>query len=180
MARQAWDEARHAQACVTRLAEAGGAIGEEPVDLRLWRMTTGQPAALRLAIHQRLGESVGVDAAIFSGDDFRRRGDSVTAELFEYVARDEITHVGFGNKWIRRLTESEAAVQDIHERADRIRRSFGDAVNGLQPFPFNRWAHERAGFNAAEIAHLYEARRGKAESKKENGHDRSYDAARER
>jgi hypothetical protein len=41
---------------------------------------------------------------------WREAGDDVTADMLEGILADEITHVRFANRWIKRLTEQDPRV----------------------------------------------------------------------
>ncbi len=153
-ARQCWDEARHAHSFMKRLEELGGVVGEFSYTHSLWEMTADQPLAVRLAIHQRIGEWIGVDGALWNADRLRALGDTATADLLDFIARDEITHVALGNRWIRWVCSSDEQVDAVNAIAANRRRAFGKRVDGRPLFPFNRWACERAGFTAAEVQAL--------------------------
>lgn len=153
MTRQCWDESRHAKALYNRILELGGEIGGYPIDYNLWLMTSGLPLAVRLAIHQRIGEWIGVDAAILSVSDCENNNDFISAQIYTYITRDEITHVNFGNKWIRYLASSDEEVKNIHQVAQAQRDKF-KGTSPLVPFPFNRWACELSGFTNQEIDEL--------------------------
>ncbi len=157
MARQCWDEARHAQAFMDRLQNIGGRVGMFAHSHTLWDMTADQPLAVQLAIHQRIGEWVGVDGALWNADRFRSLADHATADLLEFVARDEITHVAIGNRWIRWLHSDDAEIDVVVRQALHRRAAFGKSVGGPPVFPFNRWACERAGFTSDEVNALEQA-----------------------
>lgn len=151
MARQCWDEARHAGAFLQRLKELGGTPGDFSHSHLLWEMTADQPLAVRLAIHQRMGEWIGIDGAIWNANRFRAAGDEETAEILDYVAIDEISHVAFGNKWINILCVTEESRYATLSRAKNRRTEFGKHIENISIFPFNRWACARAGFTASEV-----------------------------
>lgn len=157
MARQCWDEARHAQAFTDRLLDLGGRVGMYAHSHTLWEMTADQPIAVQLAIHQRIGEWVGVDGALWNADRFRSLGDHATADLMDFVARDEMTHVAFGNRWIRWMHHVDSDVDVVMTQALLRRAAFGKSVGGPLMFPFNRWACERAGFTSVEVTALEQA-----------------------
>ncbi len=154
MARQCWDEARHAEAFRTRLLQLGGRLGTYVTSHTLWEMAAGEPIEIRLAVQQRVGEWIGVDGAIWQAQRLRFGGDEVTSELFEFVALDEITHVSFGNKWLRFLAGSEEKVKQAHDLAIKKRFEYGKSVEGPLIFPYNDWACERSGFTASEREEL--------------------------
>ncbi len=156
MARQCWDEARHAETFRRHLLALGGELGRYRIAHTLWELASGEPLPVRLALHQRLGEWVGVDGAIYHARLFAGAGANELSRTFEFVALDEITHVAFGNKWLRALTGSEEGVEQAQARAEERRREAGKAVGGPMPFPFQRWACELAGFTPAEVERLAE------------------------
>jgi uncharacterized ferritin-like protein (DUF455 family) len=151
MARQCWDEARHAEACLTRLSELGHNLGDFPIELMLWKMTNGQPLPLRLAIHQRIGEWLGLDAALWWSDRLEREGDTITADMLRFVAQDEHLHVAFGNRWIRTLLSGDKAVEDVHRQAEAIRLKHGAGINIDAPFPIHVDICSEVGFSAREV-----------------------------
>ncbi|TDU04447.1 uncharacterized ferritin-like protein (DUF455 family) [Streptomyces sp. 846.5] len=161
MARQAWDESRHAQMLYERMIQLGGRPGMDPVDLQIWEMTDDLPLELRLAVHQRTGEWLGVDGAIANAARLRDYGDHATAQLYDFITADEITHVAVGNKWVHRIAGSEARVLEIQEAALQRRLEFGETVNGSPRLAFNREVCERAGFTDREIAALEQRRTGR-------------------
>lgn len=152
MTRQAWDEARHATAVHVRLVELGGRPGVAPIDLHLWELTTDRPLPLALTIHQRLGEWIGVEGALWAIGDLSQRGDPQTARIYEFIAQDEIAHVALGNKWIRRLVSSEEDIQALTRQARLLRT--GQVEPGLPLFPFQSAACRRGGFTEAEAEAL--------------------------
>jgi uncharacterized ferritin-like protein (DUF455 family) len=150
MARQCWDEARHAEAFRTRLLQLGGRLGTYAMSYALWDMAAGEPIEVSLAVQQRVGEWIGVDGAIWQAQQLQFGGDNLTSELFEFVALDEITHVSFGNKWLRRVAGSEARLKQVHDLALQKRSACGKSVEGPLTFPYNDWACERSGFTESE------------------------------
>jgi uncharacterized ferritin-like protein (DUF455 family) len=116
----------------------------------LWDMAAGEPIEVSLAVQQRVGEWIGVDGAIWQAQQLQFGGDEITSELFEFVALDEITHVSFGNKWLRSIAGSDAKIQRVHDLALQKRSACGKSVNGPLTFPYNDWACERGGFTERE------------------------------
>lgn len=170
MARQSWDESRHAAAFHRRIIELGGRVGDRQTNMALWTMTHPQSLVVALTAHQMIGEWIGVDGALWFADYFRERGDAKTASLFEFVARDECTHVAFGIKWIDRLLPDQADKDQVVAEAEALRNSHGKATVGPLTFPFNRWACEASGYSAAAADRL-EARYRSYGSKVPSLHD---------
>jgi uncharacterized ferritin-like protein (DUF455 family) len=150
MARQCWDEARHAEAFRKRLLELGGHLGAYAISYALWEMAANEPVDVSLAVQQRVGEWIGVDGAIWQAQQLRFGGDETTSLLFEFVTLDEITHVAFGNTWLRAITGSDSRLKQVHDLALDKRSACGKSVSGPLTFPYNDWACERGGYTQEE------------------------------
>jgi uncharacterized ferritin-like protein (DUF455 family) len=153
MARQTWDEARHARAFIEKISELGGELGAFPTDFVLWQMSRSEDLALRLCIHQRIGEWIGVDAALGLVQDLRQKNDISTALLLDFVAQDEITHVAIGNRWIKRLVPNEDDIMLLQHKAENIRTKHNQILTASN-FPLMVEACERAGMSSREIDYL--------------------------
>jgi hypothetical protein len=111
LARQASDEARHARSLYQRLRELGGYKGEFPVANFEWGVTgliDNLPG--RLAVQNRTFEAGLIDLLGGLRAKWREAGDERTADLLDSILADEIAHVRFANRWIRRLTEETPRV----------------------------------------------------------------------
>jgi uncharacterized ferritin-like protein (DUF455 family) len=162
MARQASDEAYHAMLCCDRIQQLGFAVGQFPIDLQLWKVTQGLPLGERLGAHQRLGEWLGTDGAFLNASRAYAANDDVTGRIWEYIAVDEVAHVGYGNKWVRYIGRDAPGVQAIVERAISARRTMGKTVFGPPSLPFHREACRRSGFDEHEIDELERSRGGRS------------------
>ncbi|MEV4754300.1 DUF455 family protein [Micromonospora sp. NPDC049559] len=147
MNRQLWDEVRHGQAFLQHSLAMDVPLGEAPATLQLWLATDVDQPELALAIHQRLGERIGIESAFSHVRLWRGLGDDRTAELFAVVAQDEIGHVAIGNRWVRHRSASED-VPRLDERARERRAEFSIAS---VPRGFEPEAYRRAGFTDEEI-----------------------------
>ena len=154
MARQAWDEARHAQLFWTRLSALGGAVDDYSASTVLWRMCRGQSLAIRLALHQCAGEWVGVDGAAWYRDAATRAGDPETAALFDAVMRDELGHVRLGHRWLGVLCPDGQDRAATRAAAAALRRAAGKSADGPLAFPLDEALCRAAGFEDDEIADL--------------------------
>src|SRR5580698_4957166 len=96
MARQVWDESRHAEIFIKLLEYVGSYLGEFPETEVLWSCTQIDDPACRVA-----GINRGLD-----------------------VLADEITHVRMGSKWMRKLTEGDPErfkkAQDFQDNIDNL------------------------------------------------------------
>ena len=129
LARQCFDEARHALSLLRRLYELGGAKGEFPIANFEWGVTLmldNLPG--RLAIENRTFEAGLIDILGQMRHVWREHGDSTTADLFDAILADEITHVRFANRWIKRLTEDDPRILLKVALAIRYLRTVNAAV----------------------------------------------------
>ena len=113
LARQCWDEARHAQLFLERLIELQGYKGEFPVINQEWGVVCMfDSLAARLTVQNRIFEGGSLDVfresvAVWS----QQWGDATTAAIMDTVVADEIQHVRFANDWLDRLkTENPGAL----------------------------------------------------------------------
>ena len=64
----------------------------------------------RLAVQNRTFEAGLIDLLGSMRNRWREAGDDQTADLLDGILADEITHVRFANRWIKRLTEEDPRV----------------------------------------------------------------------
>lgn len=161
MAVQCYDEARHATALLARFPVYDLRPETHPVSLKLWNRSRGLSLAQRLAVHQRIGEWLGVDSLIATSAQFMAKGDIGTAHLMQFMARDEVRHVAYGNKWLRWFEENgHLSVEEIDQWADDYRRTYGDHMGAVTSLPLNEQECVDAGFSPREIERLKRARQG--------------------
>ncbi len=111
LARQCWDEARHASALRRRLFELGGYKGEFPIANYEWSVTCILDSlAARLAVQNRTYEAGLMDLLGNLRKLWRAAGDEKTAEMLEDILADEVGHVRFANQWIRKMAETDRRV----------------------------------------------------------------------
>jgi uncharacterized ferritin-like protein (DUF455 family) len=126
LARQCWDESRHIAALKRRLEEMGGHPGEFPIALFEWSITCAIESLVgRLASQNRTFESGAMDVVGNLIQRLRAAGDEATAEMLDAILADEIQHVRFANRWIRKLAEQDR--RTLLKVAMAVR--FVDAVN---------------------------------------------------
>ncbi len=108
MARQAWDEARHAEIIQRRLEELGGYVGMYPINFWGWEMDVNRPDPLeRLALSNMTFEresSKHVREWILQA---KRTDDPASVHVLEYILADEVTHVQYGLHWVDALTKDD-------------------------------------------------------------------------
>jgi uncharacterized ferritin-like protein (DUF455 family) len=112
LARQCWDEARHIEALHRRLVEMGGHKGEFPISTFEWSITAAiDNLAGRLASQNRTFEAGAMDVVGESLPIWRDQiGDEATASVLDAILADEIQHVRFANRWIRKLVAADRVV----------------------------------------------------------------------
>jgi uncharacterized ferritin-like protein (DUF455 family) len=150
MARQIWDEARHARLMRERLAALGASESGMTWDGSVWtRWSAGRDLAERLAIEQIAQEGNALDASASLAPAFRAVGDAETADAFDYLVADEKNHALTGNRWLARLlppgTDYAAFVDAAAARA-------GVEVPGS--FPPREDLRAAAGFPPGHIEEL--------------------------
>jgi uncharacterized ferritin-like protein (DUF455 family) len=111
LARQCWDESRHVEALHRRLKEMGGRKGEFPISVLEWSVTCAlDNIAGRLATQNRTLEAGAMDVVGGLKRAVEQAGDTRTADLLDAILADEVQHVRFANRWIRRLAQQDRRV----------------------------------------------------------------------
>jgi len=111
LARQCWDESRHVMVLYRRLLELGGRKGEFPISTFEWSVTSAlDNIAGRLATQNRTFEAGAMDVVGGLARGFREIEDETTAAVLDGILADEIQHVRFANRWIKKLAESDRRV----------------------------------------------------------------------
>jgi hypothetical protein len=133
LARQCWDETRHSLAAYRRLLAIGGRKGEFPVMNNEWRivcMTDSLPA--RLTLQNRTFEGTEMDVLHKLEQKWRSVGDHDTADMLDALLADEVQHVRFGNRWVKRLGKENPAT--LLKVASSV-RFLRDVTKALAPAP---------------------------------------------
>ena len=111
LARQTFDESRHVAGLYARLCELGGYKGEYPIGNFEWSVTTMQDSlAARLALQNRTFEAGEMDLLGGLKKLWRSIGDDKTADLLETILADEINHVRFANRWIKKMISEDKRI----------------------------------------------------------------------
>jgi uncharacterized ferritin-like protein (DUF455 family) len=104
LARQCWDESRHAVLFLRRLVALKGYKGEFPIINQEWGVVCvfdSLPA--RLAVQNRIFEALSLDIFKEGVEAWTGWGDPETAEVMDGVMVDEIRHAAFAHEWLLRL-----------------------------------------------------------------------------
>lgn len=151
MARQTWDEVRHAQLGIGLLGTYGGRVGEYPDSLagaaqaagrEQQRAALGDDPADPLVSLSSINVSLeGFALTLFQGTSElgRRIGDRLMEHCYDYNWADEVTHTAIGDWFIKRLCDGDPAQERrallVHARADRMR----GMLNGEQTEEIRRF-----------------------------------------
>lgn len=155
MARQTWDEVRHAQLGVGLLESYGGQVGEYPDTLAGMGAVQNAPAmrqqqlqmygadpnepAISLSVTNVQLE--GAALALFEGTSELggKIGDQLMEHCYDYNWADEVTHTAIGDWFIKRLAESDPGVEEralrAHAIAERMRAQLtGEQLEEIREF----------------------------------------------
>jgi hypothetical protein len=141
VARQCWDESRHARLYHRRLLEKGGHKGEYPIANHEWTVTCSFATLVqRLAIQNRTFESGSMDSMNKAVKMWNSIGDGETARIMDGILADEVQHVRFANQWIKRLGQHDGtvllqvaqAVSELKRMSAALRPQSGEtSINGI-------------------------------------------------
>jgi len=172
LARQCWDEARHARLIFERLKAYGGWKGQYPIANLDWSVVAMiDSLAGRLAVQHRTFEAGSLDIERQAIPMFRDVGDHETADAMEAIEADEIQHVRFANDWLNLITRAEPrTVMQVASAMTWLRKVVG-ATGGESPHEIRTDAESRrlAGFSAAEIDEVQRQERADAERIRSSG-----------
>jgi uncharacterized ferritin-like protein (DUF455 family) len=108
LARQTWDETRHVAVLYRRLKELGGYKGEFPISAFEWCVTSALDSIVgRLTTQNRTLEAGAMDIVGSLHRAVRAIGDDETADVLEGILADEVQHVRFANRWIKKLVAEQ-------------------------------------------------------------------------
>ena len=157
LARQCWDEARHAAMAFAHLKELGGWKGMYAIANLDWAtvaMLDSLPA--RLAIQHRTFEAGSLDSENAAVPMLKEMGHHEQAEMMDAIEADEIQHVRFGNDWLKRLTAAQPrALLEVASAVNWLRKVV-EATGGdrLKEIATSSQTRELAGFSRAEITEV--------------------------
>ena len=149
------DEQRHFQLYCERLEQMGVRFGDQPVNDHFWRAgpDISNPLDWVCTMHLTFEQS-NLDHAPFYGRLFREAGDEASARLMQTIFEDEIHHVRFGSRWLKRYQdEGKSLFQTFSEHCGAINPPA--RAKGLE---FQEEARLAAGLDADFILALRECR----------------------
>lgn len=124
MARQLWDEVRHAVLYQRYLEQLGGRLGDFPVIAGNYAYRIGLDFPHRLYDLHLRGEKLGMPDLIRYREEARARGDAHYALLNDYVHADEVPHVKNGRwlKWL--LKDDDEAFRRVERETMQLRAAY--------------------------------------------------------
>lgn len=151
MARQVWDEARHATIALRRYQELGGELDLKSYSNNLWnRWSQGADVIDRLCIQQVVQEGNALDSANNLAEVLCEAGDTDSADMFAFFAADEELHTRFGNDWVLRFLNGDEAA--YRARVMAAAELIGASLPGK--LPVNVPSRLRGGFTPGLVEDL--------------------------
>uniref|UniRef100_UPI00374D6E29 ferritin-like domain-containing protein n=1 Tax=Undibacterium sp. TaxID=1914977 RepID=UPI00374D6E29 len=144
----AQEEAYHFSLLADHLVALGFQYGQFSAHNSLWELTerTSADVLARMALVPRTMEARGLDATPAVRAKLAQAGDAAAAGILDIILRDEIGHVGIGNRWFAWLCEQRSL--DPLAAYDDLARQY--RAPQMRP-PFNIEARRAAGFSEAEL-----------------------------
>jgi uncharacterized ferritin-like protein (DUF455 family) len=149
IARQLWDEARHAELSLQRFLEIGGTLDLLPVrdTFPLFLAPVQhQDLVLRLAHVNQVVEGWVTDDFAMMVDICHQLGDERSAHLFEQLIVDEWLHLKIGADWIPKLTAHDAAyrAEVVHYRLQTEQKLYSDLAHAADDVLLRHQSHQKA------------------------------------
>jgi uncharacterized ferritin-like protein (DUF455 family) len=147
----AQEEAYHFTLLSEHLVTLGFQYGDFPAHNSLWEMVerTQSDVLARMALVPRTMEARGLDATPSIRAKLAQAGDQSAAAILDIILRDEIGHVGIGNRWFAQLCK-ERKLEPIACYAELAQQYRAPKMRG----PFNLDARRAAGFSEDELQEL--------------------------
>lgn len=149
------EEAEHFQLLRERLQSLSHDYGDFPAHAGLWEMAekTESDVLARMALVPRLLEARGLDATPPIQRKLEAAGDHQSARALDIILRDEIGHVGLGDRWFRHLCAERSLEPEstYRELLTHFKAPWPQA-------PLNESARLSAGFSQDELAGLAKKR----------------------
>ncbi|MGB1109795.1 MAG: ferritin-like domain-containing protein [Gammaproteobacteria bacterium] len=145
------DEAKHFIALRQRLRDNGSDYGQFQAHNGLWEMAlkTDTDFTARMALVPRVLEARSLDVVPRINQKLASVGDHETVAVLEMIEREEVAHVAAGSRWFEYSCE-QLGLEPRSTFRQLVEQFMGVRLKG----PFNREAHNRAGFSFDELDEL--------------------------
>jgi uncharacterized ferritin-like protein (DUF455 family) len=145
------EEALHFSLLNAHLQPLGYGYGDFSAHNSLWEMAekTRENVLARMALVPRTLEARGLDATPAVRAKLAQVGDDKAAAILDIILRDEVGHVGIGNRWFAWLCLQQGA-EPLSTYRELARHYKAPILKG----PFNLEARRAAGFTEQELLAL--------------------------
>ena len=111
------EEQGHVALYMKQMKRLGVQFGDCPLYRHFWKHTSHIQTPLHYVSMMSLTfEMANLDFAPIYGKSFSQAGDEESAHLMATILKDEISHVNFGWRWLKRFKESEASEWEAWEK----------------------------------------------------------------
>lgn len=112
------EEQEHVRLYMQQMERLGICFGDLPLFRHFWCHTPylNTPLAY-ISVMSLTFEMANLDFAPMYGHSFERHGDPEAAALMARILKDEIAHVSFGWRWLKRMKEQDVTEWDAWETA---------------------------------------------------------------
>ncbi len=158
------EEQEHTRLYLDRMAATGTSFGDHSLSRMIWDHIAEMNSPIEYVSRLSLTfEQSNLDYAKHYSQAFSRIGDQETSSLLDKIYKDEIAHVGYGLKWLRRFKKEQESDWDAWHRslAHPLTPIRAKAPEG--PVPFNEEGRRKAGLKDDFIDNLkiYQRSRGR-------------------
>ncbi|MDB4438343.1 ferritin-like domain-containing protein [bacterium] len=156
------EEQNHTLWYLARMKECGLNFGDYHLSPMIWSHISSMESPLDYVSRLSLTfEQANLDYAKHYSQVLARAGDQKSADLLAQIYKDEIAHVGYGLKWLRRWKQNAKSDWDAWHKQLHFPLS---PIRAKGMAPFNEEGRRKAGMNEHFIASIkrYQASRGRS------------------
>ncbi len=107
------EEQGHVRLYIQRLTDLGVSFGSLPLYKHFWKHVPFLTSPLKyISVMSLTFEMANLDFAPIYRDSFAKNGDIQSALLMEQILKDEINHVSFGMRYLKKMTTPEESTWD--------------------------------------------------------------------
>lgn len=156
------EEQNHTRWYLQRMKECGVEFGDYHLSPMIWSHISDMESPLDYVSRLSLTfEQANLDYAKHYAEVLREAGDLKTAKILQKIYHDEIAHVGYGIKWLRRWKEKSQSDWDAWNRQLHFPLS---PIRAKGLAPFNEDGRRKAGLNDEFINRIkhFQSSRGRS------------------
>lgn len=149
------EEQEHTRLYLARMRELGLTFGEHTLSSMIWDHIAPMESPLEYVSRLSLTfEQANLDYANYYSKAFQQAGDAETAQILNKIYHDEIAHVGYGLKWLRRFKKQKESDWEAWHRSLHIPLTPVRAKAPEKEIPFNEEGRRKAGLEPDFISQL--------------------------